>query len=161
MLIKTLHGDLFSIDLDEKETTLECIKEKIAEIDPCYHPFTQVLFPLRDGPLRPFQPDDLLGVVQQRVRIQFSKPQFRILIDQDSIHFPIKEHVSHFVWLITIQYKHKKGFPKKIVKNVFLYDPLTNLFALPCAFVSKYHRVEPYYTFLLSHKEIVWYSSLK
>lgn len=162
MLIQTLRGELLSIELQEREKNLECIKEKIAEMDPSYHPFTQLLFPLHEGPLRPFHLDDCIGLVQQRIRIQFSKPQFRILLHQDSLQFPLRDHVTHYLWLITIQYKRKKISPKKIVKNVFLYDPVLDRFTLHCSFVSKYHRIDPHYTFLLSRVDTIpWYSSLE
>lgn len=152
MLIQTLCGELLSVEVD-KETTLEEIKEKIAEMDPHYHPFTQVLCPLREGPLRPFHPEEPLGLVQQRVRIQCSKPCSRILLNSNK---------KQLLWGLTFRFTRKKGTPKRVEKEIFLYDPVQDRYALSFGFERFYRRNSYSSTFLVSRtEEITWYSTVR
>lgn len=160
MLIQTFRGEILSIELgDQKyfcEDLVTLIKEKIAEIEPAYTPFSQFLFPLRNGPLRPIHEEEMLGMVQQRIRIQVLKPQFRIILSQE------RDCMDHFVWLVGVRWTRKKGMAKRIQKDVFLYDPLLDRYTLHCGFSSHFHRFKPSYTFLIPRTEsIEWYSSVE
>jgi hypothetical protein len=159
MLIQTFRGEILSIELEDRKETkrdiVEFIKEKIAEIEPSYTPFGQFLFPLRKGPLRPVEGQEMLGMVQQPVRIRILKPQFRILLSREM------DRIDHYVWLLGIRWTRKKGMPKRVQKEVFLYDPLFDRYTLHCGFSCHYHRVNPFNGLVPRTESIEWYSSLE